>query len=114
SRAEAVGCMSFQVEGSDDAVSIFRSSLAHLKRSLRLKEDRNDQRWRVARPIRSSSSFSMKHAVVTDGFGFHVVVAAGTHYSGRTDRERADRIPASSAIRRESADGRLGSRHHGE
>jgi hypothetical protein len=32
--------MSFQVEGSDDAVSIFRSSLAHLKRALRLKEDR--------------------------------------------------------------------------
>ena len=65
SRAEAVGCMSFQVEGSDDAVSIFRSSLAHLKRALRLKEDRNDQRWRVARPIRSPS-FTMKHAVVID------------------------------------------------
>jgi hypothetical protein len=26
SRAEAVGCMSFQVEGSDDAVSIFLSA----------------------------------------------------------------------------------------
>ena len=58
--------MSFQVEGSDDAVSIFRSLLAHLKRALRLKEDRNDQRWRVARPIRSSSSLTMKHAVVID------------------------------------------------
>ena len=47
----------------------------------------------------------------SDGLGFHVVVATGTHHFGRADRERADRIPASSAIRREWADGRLGSRH---
>jgi hypothetical protein len=40
SRAEAVGCMSFQVEGSDDPVSIFRSSLAHLKRSFLLSDVR--------------------------------------------------------------------------
>ena len=35
----------------------------------------------------------------------------GTHRFGRADRERADRIPASSATRRQWADGRLGSRH---
>ena len=34
-----------------------------------------------------------------------------THHFGRADRERADRIPASSAIRREWTRGRLGSRH---
>jgi len=48
---------------------------------------------------------------VCDGLGFHVVVATGTHHFGRADRERADRIPASSAVRRERADVRLGSRH---
>jgi hypothetical protein len=48
-----------------------------------------------------------KNGSDSDGLGFHVVVATRTYHFGRADRERADRIPASRAIRREWADGRF-------